>query len=234
MVMRAQDHAGWGLGLGDAVTDRVGGVAGAPSVDAVRIGMHDTMIAPGSAAEAKAAFLRAPAILLHRVVDTDLRRFIIDKCTGDLFAGQTRPRLDGHRWAERQPRPLSRAMIAAIGRSAMLRWIEEVTGCGPLGSVTGQLAETRPGATDFLPWHQDVFDDVRRVAMTVDLSDQPFEGGGFEMRDKQTGELLLRHFYQGDGSALIYAMTDETEHRVLPITAGGPRRVFAGWFRAAE
>jgi hypothetical protein len=223
-----------GLGLGDAMMDRTGGVAGAPAIDAVRIGMHETMIAPGSVAEARAAFLRAPAILLHRVVDTDLRRFIIDKCTADRFESQTRPTIDGHRWAEQQPRSLTRALIAAIGRSAMLRWIEQVSGCERLDGVTGQLAETRPGAMDYLPWHMDVFDDARRVAITVDLSDRPFEGGGFEMRERATGRLILRHHYEGDGSALIYAMTDDTEHRVLPITAGGPRRVFAGWFRAAE
>nr|WP_299910445.1 2OG-Fe(II) oxygenase [Sphingomonas bacterium] len=220
--------------MDDATIGTAEEMDGPPAIDAIRIGMHETWITPGSVTAARAAFARAPAILLRRVVDADLRAFMIDRCATRPFAGQTRPALDGHRWVEKQPRLLSKAMMAAVGRPAMLRWIEQVTGCGPLQSVTGQLAETRPGAGDFLPWHQDVFDDFRRVAITIDLSDQPFEGGAFEMRDKASGALLLRHFYEGDGSALIYAMTDDTEHRVLPITAGGPRRVFSAWFRGVE
>ena len=33
---------------------------------------------------------------------------------------------------------------------------------------------------------------------------------------------------------LIFRVSSKLEHRVLPLTAGGPRRVFTGWAMGAS
>jgi hypothetical protein len=34
------------------------------------------------------------------------------------------------------------------------------------------------------------------------------------------------------GAALIFEVSARYEHRILAVTAGGPRRVYTGWFYA--
>jgi hypothetical protein len=42
---------------------------------------------------------------------------------------------------------------------------------------------------------------------------------------------MLRRFkHDQPGTALVFEVRPQLEHRVLPLTAGGPRRVFTGWF----
>lgn len=45
---------------------------------------------------------------------------------------------------------------------------------------------------------------------------------------------LLAHHHNKPGTVLIFAVRPDLEHRVTPLTSGGPRRVFAGWFLTGE
>ncbi|MDF7775492.1 2OG-Fe(II) oxygenase, partial [Sphingomonas sp. AOB5] len=101
---------------------------------------------------------------------------------------------------------------------------------GPLVGAEGPVAQTRVGGGDTIGWHNDLGNPHRRLAIIVNLSDDPFEGGEFELEHVPTGTMLARHRHTGPGSTLIFTVAKGLRHRVLPITAGGPRRVFAGWF----
>ncbi len=46
--------------------------------------------------------------------------------------------------------------------------------------------------------------------------------------------MLIQHIHCDLGTALFFRLAAELEHRVLPVTAGGQRRVFAGWFLAPQ
>ncbi len=113
---------------------------------------------------------------------------------------------------------------------ALMDWVERATGTGPLRALAGQLAETRANGSDELTWHDDLQDPNRLLAVVINLSEQPFSGGSFELRRKQTTQPHLVFDHDRPGSMLIFAVRPDLEHRVTPVTAGGPRRVFAGWF----
>ncbi len=119
-----------------------------------------------------------------------------------------------------------------LGRHGWLDWLEQATGQAPLRATTGRLVQTRANGTDGLTWHNDMDQPQRMLGLVLNLSDQPFEGGLFEMR--RTGQDRPFHTVQHDrpGSILVFAVNREIEHRVTPVTAGGPRRVFAGWVMA--
>ncbi len=127
-----------------------------------------------------------------------------------------------------EPQRAGRVLNLALNRPAFLRWLEAVTECGPLSRIEGGVAQTlhRPG--DELMWHDDYPDLGRRLAIVLNLSTQPYGGGEFEMRRKH-GETLLSHRYTDLNSALIFSVDHALEHRVRPLSSGGPRRVFAGW-----
>lgn len=135
----------------------------------------------------------------------------------------------GHRQIEATPRA-GRAMSFALRRPALYDWLSQLTGCGPLVDVDGPVGQTRAGSGEAIGWHNDLGVPQRRLAIIVNLSDDAYEGGEFELKDVASGEIVIRHRHGGPGSTLIFDVARALTHRVLPVTAGGPRRVFAGWF----
>jgi 2OG-Fe(II) oxygenase superfamily len=121
-------------------------------------------------------------------------------------------------------------LMLTLKRRNLLDWLEQATGCGPLDGVAGVVVQARAGPDHHLVWHDDRQKTRRRLAITINLSATPYEGGLFEMRRKTTHEPLFTHRHTETGTALIFDVAHDIEHRILPITAGGPRRVFTGWF----
>ena len=116
-----------------------------------------------------------------------------------------------------------------LGRFDFLEWLEKATGISPLRATMGRLVQTRANGQDALGWHDDMDTDYRQLGIVINLSDQPFTGGVFEMRRK--GEALPFHSVKHDkpGSIMVFAVNPGIEHRVTLVTEGGPRRVYAGW-----
>ena len=136
----------------------------------------------------------------------------------------------GHRTVERPPLA-STAILLALRRQELFRWLEAVTGCAPIASVDGQVVQTEPQAGDELVWHDDMVGGARRrLGVTIGLGRAPYEGGLFEMRSVPDGAPLIEFKHDRPGTALIFEVSRRCEHRVHPLSKGGPRRVFTGWF----
>jgi hypothetical protein len=130
-----------------------------------------------------------------------------------------------------EPTPLAgRAMELTLQHPTLLRWLEAVTGCASLSAVQGHIARTLPHENHRLRWHNDLNVPNRRLAITVNLSDAPYEGAIFELRDVATKTDLFRFVHRRLGDAVIFEVASRSEHRVTRMVAGGPRCVFAGWF----
>jgi hypothetical protein len=69
------------------------------------------------------------------------------------------------------------------------------------------------------------------IGLTVNLGHTPYEGGVLEMRRRDSERVIARASNPTPGDALIFRISEELEHHVTPVTAGGPRIVLAGWFR---
>lgn len=173
------------------------------------------------------------AALLPNIFDTSFRQMLLTLCDKASFVSNTVPGL-GERSIEAPPAIAGKALRAALRRPDVLRFVERATGCGPLAAVEGDIAEFAPRPHEELAWHDDRNGASRRLAITVNLSDVPYSGGLFELREKRSRRMLIRHIHRDVGTALIFRVESELEHRVQPVTAGGPRRVFAGWFLAPQ
>jgi hypothetical protein len=124
------------------------------------------------------------------------------------------------------------ALRFALERPAFVRWLETVTGGETLRALAGVVAEIAVGTGQELGWHNDLHEGVldRRLAVTIHLSDEAYDGGVFEMRDEASGRVLVREGALPPGSVMLFRIDRRLRHRVTPVTGGGPRRVFAGWF----
>ena len=209
--------------------------ASPPGREYIRVGPSTTsiLIDPSEAAE---QFSRTKALQLTSLFEPQFLATLMRLSAAAPFRdGDRGAHVPGFREVEASPQRAGRVMNLALARPVLLRWLEQATGCAQLDSIAGRLTQTlnRPG--DQLIWHDDADgrSTGRRLAIVINFSTEPYTGGEFQLRHK-TGERLFQHHYTELSSAIIFRVDPAFEHRVLPLTAGGPRRVFAGWFCEGE
>jgi hypothetical protein len=182
----------------------------------------------GDETSARDEFARTCALVCHRALDPALEARLTAACDRAAFVSDHVEGL-GHRTIE-QPALAGRMLTLLLHREPLFRWLERVTGCAPIRAVEGRVVQTHAVPGDELAWHDDMNGPHRRrLGVTLALTSPPYEGGLFELR--RVGEsALLRFIHDSPGTMLVFKISPALEHRVHPLTAGGPRRVYTGWF----
>lgn len=115
----------------------------------------------------------------------------------------------------------------------VLAVLDRITRSGPFASFNGRIYRRgqpeKPGE-QYYEWHDDVTED-RRVALSVNLGREPYDGGMLQVRDAVSQRLLAQAADVTYLEALLVRITDGLEHRVAPVMGPVPRTVLAGWFR---
>jgi hypothetical protein len=109
--------------------------------------------------------------------------------------------------------------------------VEQITHCGRIGCFTGRLYRLVPGAGHFDSWHDDLR-DARLVALSVNLSREPYLGGDLQIRNRGSDQILQRVRNAELGQAVLFRLSPDLEHRVSPVEGQITRMAFAGWFRS--
>jgi hypothetical protein len=201
-------------------------IPGAVTIDAAVTHIDDS---PEMTARVRTAFANGDAVILPSAFAPAFLQTILTVCRRGAFATETIDRIG---WRTVEERDVAgAAMRFALERPAFLRWVEAVAGCEPLTRLSGVVAEMAADTGQELGWHNDRTDETRdrRLAVTVHLSDAPYEGGHFEMRDERSGQMRVRAGALPPGSVMLFRIDGTLRHRVNRVTSGGPRRVFAGW-----
>ncbi|MFM5949978.1 MAG: 2OG-Fe(II) oxygenase [Novosphingobium sp.] len=194
-----------------------------------RINRMDTEIAADPAAW-RPRFDAVPAFAFEDVLSADLLDLLMRQAAGARYIDDD-VRYIGTRQIE-SPQRVSGTISLMLGRGDLFAWLEQATGCGPIKALAGRIAQTRANDQDELVWHDDSDSPDRLLGVVINLSDQPYDGGLFELRRKGEREPLFSFRHSRPGSITLFAVRSDLEHRVLPVTAGGPRRVYAGWMMA--
>ena len=179
---------------------------------------------------AKAEFAATRTIICHDALDAALVARLDRICDAAEFRSDHVEHL-GHRRIEK-PAIAGGAIALLLQREPLYRWLEEVTGCATIVRAEGRVVQTYAEPGDQLVWHNDTGSE-RVLAVTIALSSPDYDGGLFELRAAGGDTPLLTYKHDRPGTALIFEVDRRSEHRVLPLVAGGPRRVFTGWFFAA-
>lgn len=197
-----------------------------PSPPLLHIGPATTELS--DEAGARDEFDRTCALVCHRALDPALEARLTSACERAAFESDHVEGL-GHRTIE-QPPLAGRMITLLLHREPLFRWLERVTGCDPIRAVEGRVVQTHAVPGDELDWHDDRNGPHRRrLGVTLALTSLPYEGGLFELRPVG-GSTLLRFAHDTPGTMLVFRISPALEHRVHPLTAGGPRRVYTGWF----
>lgn len=129
-----------------------------------------------------------------------------------------------------EPQRVGGTINVLLQRPNLFRWLEAVTGRAGLAGAEGRLVQTRAGAGDALDWHNDLQQSRRALGVTISLTVAAYAGGLFEMRRVDDPADTRSFDHARAGTALIFDLGADIEHRVQPLPSGGPRRVFTGWF----
>lgn len=115
----------------------------------------------------------------------------------------------------------------ATNRPALFELIERISGCPPVGYYDGRIYRLPPSPEFSDSWHDDVLEG-RQVALSINLSPEPYEGGIFELREG--ANMLFRAANTVPGDALLFRVRAGLKHRVTAVTGTCAKTAFAGWF----
>lgn len=113
----------------------------------------------------------------------------------------------------------------------LLKLVEQVTDTGPIGCFTGRVYRMVPSAGHFDSWHSDL-GHHRLLAMSVNLSPEPYEGGILQIRDRNSAEVLHEEPNLGVGDAIVFRLAENLQHQITTVSGNRPKTAYAGWFRS--
>lgn len=201
-----------------------------PDDPPVEIGPGSTRLTADPAALAT-VFRAQHAIVCPGLLAAPLLARLTERCDAGRFVPDEVEGL-GTRESE-SPQVVGGALNVLLARAPLYRWLEAVTGCDPIGAVSGRVVQTRPNGTDQLRWHDDLDEPERLLAVTIDLGSVPYTGGVFELRRVGEPDGVRRFRHARAGTGLIFALSPALQHRVTRLEGGGPRRLYTGWFLRA-
>lgn len=185
----------------------------------------------GDAALAAQHYQQAHLVSLPGLLDAAFLDLLDRAAQSSTFVRETVSGL-GEREIE-EPLRMTSALLLGLRSARLVEWVRAVTGNPAITTARGNVVRSWPGGADRLDWHDDSDMAGRIAAITILLGDTDFVGGEFELRRKGSVEASsFRHARRGDG--LLVKVHPGLEHRVLPLSAGGPRCVFAGWFMTGD
>lgn len=184
------------------------------------------------AAPYRQAFGTTPALLFEDVFSAPLLDRLMARAGTSGFTLRDNGHVGLREFAD--DGSIGAAFALMLDRPLLCSWLTKATGCPPMRGVVGSINQATPGTDNGLTWHDDLTNKGRMLGIVVNLSDSPYDGGIFEMRPKGSVEPLLTCHHVRRGSTLIFAVRPDLEHRVTPLTSGGPRRVYTGWFLRDE
>lgn len=178
----------------------------------------------------KDAFARDHVVRLPGFFSPDLLDDFRKRLEGASFSHRVEDGIEIELTLE-EPAPLALAMVP-MNDPALFAAIDRITGCGSIGCFTGRV-HMRHASSDgghYYPWHTDAI-ERRLVGVTVNLSDDPFEGGVLELRRRRSRRVIAHVANRTPGDAVLFRISPNLEHHVTPVTTTAPRLVLAGWFR---
>ena len=113
----------------------------------------------------------------------------------------------------------------------LFRVIEKITGCGAIGSFSGRVYRMVPDSGHYDSWHSD-FGEHRLLALSLNLSKQIYEGGVLQIKERNSNSISMDVPNTEFGSAILFRLASDLEHRVTNVEGIIPKTAFAGWFRS--
>jgi len=198
----------------------------------LQLARHATLITstPAELAAATEQFAACSYVKLPGFVEPELLRMLMLLLDRTPFHGRIHDGIGSEVCAESGA--ATGALELMMNDPALAAFVSELTGCGPIGCYEGRIYRLSPAAGHYDSWHSDVGED-RLLALSINLSREPFEGGRLQIRRADEEQLVAEVDNPVAGDAVLFRVHPSMRHRVAPVSGRNPRTAWAGWFRAA-
>jgi len=131
-----------------------------------------------------------------------------------------------------EPNLASDTLSFLCNDSKLFRLVQTITGCGSIGCFQGRVYKLIPDPYHNFDWHDDLSDPSRLTTMSINLSEGRFRGGVLQIRESHSGKIISEVANTDFGSAVLFRISENFEHRVTGIEGDMPRTSFTGWFKS--
>ena len=107
--------------------------------------------------------------------------------------------------------------------------VQAIIGCGSIACFKGRIYKLIPDPHHAFDWHDDLRDH-RLIAMSINLSAGTYRGGVLQIRELRSGKIVGEVANTGFGSAVLFRISQDLQHRVTGLEGEADRTSFAGWF----
>jgi hypothetical protein len=199
---------------------------------AIQVGRSGTRLGdPGALRSAREAFAARHLVRLHDFLDADLVAFI-------------RRALDRADWVVRvhdaldppaidlgiTDRSLLGLLVFLLNDRRLFDAIRAMTGVRDIEFFHPAIYKMIPGQGHRDTWHDDV-DGNRLIAMSINLSAEPYAGGVLRVRRKGATDPVESIQNTGPGDALLFRVDDTLEHCLTEVVGSAPKVTLVGWFQ---
>jgi hypothetical protein len=175
----------------------------------------------------KTDFERQHYACLPHFIEPPLLRAIAERAEAERFVPRTHDGIGTELYLAQSP--LASAMQLMFNDLRLLNVMDQITGCGPLRCFDGRVYRMLAADGHYDSWHSDAGND-RRVALSVNLSPEPYEDGLLEIRHVSSPSADFVVPRMPFGGAVIFRISPNLRHRVTPVSGARPRTAYAGWF----
>ncbi len=133
------------------------------------------------------------------------------------------------------------ALLLLLNNAQLFKVIETITGCGHIGCFRGRTYRIVPGANPhdeinnyreiLTGWHTDL-NGTRRIALSINLNTEPYQGGVFRLRETETRRMLCELTNSVFGNAILFRIDERLEHHVSEVEGTVTKTAFSGWFES--
>lgn len=183
---------------------------------------------PESLEAARAHFQTYSYLKLPGFLEPTLLRALLEMLDRTPFYERVHPGIGTEVCAT--PGAATGALELLLNDPTLRLFIADLTGAGRLGCYEGRVYRLNPKDGHYDSWHSDVGED-RQLAVSINLSRLPFQGGRLQIRRAESKEILAEVDNPIAGDAVIFRVHPSMRHRVASVMGQNPRTAWAGWFR---
>lgn len=180
-------------------------------------------------------FAQRHCIVLKDFVDKSILRHVPRMLNnGEFYTREESFKHSGKVWARelkmRDHELLPRMFFLLLNQPRLFDAIADLTGSEKdISSFDGRCYKRTSGDKSFDTWHTDNIRN-RLYGLSINLSTKSFNGGDFQIRNMETGDIFQTISKTRFGDAHLFRIHKSIEHKVFPVLGAEPRSVYAGWF----
>ncbi len=206
---------------------------GDPEAGGIRITRAGTRsaLSPAAIEALRAEFAARHCVHLRGLLGRDILGSLLDRLERATFVERRHEGIDSNLELWMPDPGLTGVLHVLVSSRVLLDLVEAVSGSPRLGSFQGRVYRVSPARGHHDAWHSDMIDG-RLVAMSVNLSPEPFEGGVLQIRERDSHRLVHEVANTGPGDAIVFRLSHALQHRITEVEGRASKTAFAGWFRA--